>query len=292
MLQRLMIIAEQVNEGVVVIDFNRIVHFVNTAMAKMHGYLSSKDLIGKKISVFHSEDQINTDVFPMIEEVKRRGQLWGPIEHLRSDGTVFPTQTKMILLKNGKDRAVGAIVFVTDITKSIQVEKFLTKRIFELDATNEQLQIQIDRHRQAEESLNEQASELTATNENLRQQVSEHQQAIDRLQQQLEDKKAELSQAGEQLEQQIIERKQSEEKLKEYHEQIKGQVEDLNAELATAEERFEQQVTECRELEEMIKENTEERYEFKDPKLPRRPVLDEEKLRSLAEMTKRLSKRG
>ena len=41
-LQRLTIIAKQVNEGVMVVDLNGIVHFVNMAMAKMHGYLSSK----------------------------------------------------------------------------------------------------------------------------------------------------------------------------------------------------------------------------------------------------------
>ena len=257
-LQRLTIIAEQVNEGVVVVDFNGIARFVNTAMAKMHGYQSSKDLIGKKISVFHSEDQMKTDVFPMIEEVKRRGQLSGLIEHLRNDGTVFPTQTKMILLKDGRDQAVGLVVFVTDITEQIQVEKSLTKRIFE----------------------------LVTARENLQQQVSEHQQAIDRLQQQLEDKKAELSEAGEQLEQQIIERKQSEEKLKEYHEQLKGQVEQLTAELVTARERFEQQVAEHQESEEMTRENTEEAYGLIGPSQP----TDEEELRSLAEMAKRLSK--
>ena len=153
----LTIIAEQLNEGVVVVDLNGIAHFVNTAMAKMHGYFSSEDLIGKKISAFHSENQMKTDVFPMIEEVKRRGQLFGHIEHLRNDGTVFPTQTKMTLLKDGKDKAVGLAIFVTDMTERMQMEKFLTKRNFELAATNEQLQLQIDIHRQAEESLNAQA---------------------------------------------------------------------------------------------------------------------------------------
>ena len=101
-LQWLTAIAEQVGEGVVVVDLNGTTRFANTAMAKMHGYPSSKDLIGKKLSMFHSEDQMDTDVLPMIEEVKRRGRLLGPIEHLRSDGAVFPTQTKMVLLKNSK----------------------------------------------------------------------------------------------------------------------------------------------------------------------------------------------
>jgi PAS domain S-box-containing protein len=179
----------------------------------MHGYPLRKDLIGKKISVFHSEDQMNADVFPMIEEAKRRGQLGGPIEHLRNDGTVFPTQTKMILLKDAEDKAVGLIVFVTDITKRIQAEKSLAKRNIELATANdhleqftgqvenltsklatieerlqqqaserrqveEQLQHQVTKLEQDEDSLNEQASELTATNENLQQQVPQRQQEI------------------------------------------------------------------------------------------------------------------
>ena len=74
-LQRLTIIAEQLNEGVALVDLNGIIHFANPAMAKMHGYLSSKDLIRKKINVFHSQNQMNTDVFPMIKEVRLKGQI-------------------------------------------------------------------------------------------------------------------------------------------------------------------------------------------------------------------------
>ena len=210
-LQWLTIVAEQANEGVMVIDLDGIARFVNTAMAEMHGYPLRKDLIGKKINAFHSEDQMNTDVFPMIEETRRRGQLGGPIEHLRNDGTVFPTQTKMILLKDAKDKAVGLIVFVTDITKRIQAEKSLAKRNVELATANdhleqftgqvenltsklatieerlqqqaferrqveEQLQHQVTKLEQDEDSLNEQAAELTAANENLQQKVSQRQQ--------------------------------------------------------------------------------------------------------------------
>lgn len=245
-LQRLTIIAEQAKEGILLVDTGGTARFVNIAMAEMHGYPSSKDLIGKKISMFHSEDQVKTDMVPMIEEVKRCGRFLGPIGHLRNDGTLFTTHTKMILLKDRRNRAVGLIEFVTEITKT---------------------------------------SELTAANEDLQQQVSERQQEIDRLRQQLDDKEAELSRANGLLEQQIIERKRSEEKLKEYH----GQVENLNTELVAAEERFEQQITELRELKEMMGEDKEDSRKLRDQKLPGR-VLNEEKLRSLAEMAKRLSR--
>ena len=111
-LQRLTIIAEQLNEGVALVDLNGIIHFANPAMVKMHGYLSGKDLISKKINALHTEDQMNTDVFPMIEAVKLKGQVKRNSEHLRSDGALFPTQTKMILLKNERDKAVGIIILL------------------------------------------------------------------------------------------------------------------------------------------------------------------------------------
>jgi PAS domain S-box-containing protein len=217
-LQRLTIIAEQVNEGVVVADLNGFARFVNAAMAKMHGYPSSKDLFGKNMSVFHSEDQMKTDVFPMLEEVKRKGRFLGPIEHLRNDGTVFPTQTKITQLKNGKDEAVGFIAFVTDITERMQVEKSFTKQIFELTAANERLQSEISKQRQTIEQLEQ-------FRDGLQQQVS----------------------------------------------------------IMPLEKPF----TEYAESEEMMSENTKESYKLKKTS---RPILNEDKLRSLSEMAKRLSK--
>ena len=74
-LERLTIIAEQANEGVAVVDSNGTIHFVNAVMAKMHGYPSSKKLIGEQIGVFHSDEQMEIEVFAMIEEVECRGRV-------------------------------------------------------------------------------------------------------------------------------------------------------------------------------------------------------------------------
>jgi hypothetical protein len=60
----------------------------------------------------------------------------------------------------------------------------------------------------------------------------------------------------------------------------------LTAELVKAEERLQQQVTERRESEEIRMENTEEA----DGLTGQSRLIDEEKLRNLAEMAKRLSK--
>ena len=230
-LQRLTIIAEQVNEGVMVADLDGTARFVNTAMAKMHGHPSGNELIGKNISVFHSEDQMKTDVFPMIEEVKRRGRFLGPIEHLRNDGTVFPTQTKMTLLKDGKDKAVGLVVFVTDITERMQVEKSFTKQILELATANEQLQREISNQRQTIEQLT---------------------QFRDELKQQFEQQQAQLTTTEEQLQRQLVQSNQAQEKLQEYHTRL----EQRNIELAAAQKRLYQQIAERQQLEQNLEQRS------------------------------------
>jgi len=194
-LRHLTMIAEQANEGIVVVDFNGINRFVNTAAAKMHGYVTRGELVGKQMDVFHTEEQMKTDVLPLVEEVKRRGQLVGPIEHVRSDGTAFPTETKMTLLKDGRDKAVGLIVFVTDMTERRQAEgqledkkaklseagEQLEQRTAELALANEMLQQQITEHRQAEESFRQQMNEMVAANEQLKQQIAEHKDSEEEL---------------------------------------------------------------------------------------------------------------
>jgi PAS domain S-box-containing protein len=94
-LQQITVIPEQIADGIVVIDLAGTVRFFNPAWATMHGYDAAEELIGRHISEFHTEEQMKTLVADFIEETKRRGQLAGPIEHMRSDGTVFCSQTKM-----------------------------------------------------------------------------------------------------------------------------------------------------------------------------------------------------
>ncbi len=184
-LRHLTMIAEQANEGIVVVDLNGITRFVNMAATKMHRYVTRNELVGKQINVFHTEEQMKNDVLPLIEEVKRRGQLVGPIEHVRSDGTVFPTETKMTLLKDERDKAVGLIVFVTDMTQRQQaqeqleeyrqqLEQRVKEQTAELAAANTSLQQQLTEHRRDKESFRQQMNELVAANEQLKQQITEH----------------------------------------------------------------------------------------------------------------------
>ena len=73
----LTVVAELAMEGIIVVDLDGAIQFINMAWATMHGYEDSKELIGKQISIFHTNKQMKTDVIPFIEEVKHRGRLAG-----------------------------------------------------------------------------------------------------------------------------------------------------------------------------------------------------------------------
>jgi PAS domain S-box-containing protein len=183
-LRYLAAIAEQADEGVAVFDPAGVVLFVNLAWAGMHGYRTTNELVGRPMSVFHAEGQMQArltsgrqaDVIAFIEEAKRTGQMIGLVEHVKSDGTPFSTQTKVIVVKDEAGRATGLIAFATDITQRLQVEEMLrenTRRAAQLREQTARLQKLLAGCRDVEESLAKQAAELEADSQELRQRIAE-----------------------------------------------------------------------------------------------------------------------
>jgi len=105
-LSHLAMITERADEAIVVIDLNGALRFVNTAWAKMHGYKTSSELLGKNICIFHNSEQLETSLTPAIKRARQTGLFKGQIEHLRADGTTFPAQTKMTLIKDESGQAI------------------------------------------------------------------------------------------------------------------------------------------------------------------------------------------
>jgi len=121
---QLAMIAQQAGEGIAVADVDGCLSFVNTAWAQMHDY-EPKELIGKHLSVFHSEQQMRSDVIPCIERVERTGRFTGEIAHIRRDGTPFPTRMTTTLLRDERGQPVGSISFATDISERKRAEAAL-----------------------------------------------------------------------------------------------------------------------------------------------------------------------
>jgi len=122
LLQHLGTITEQACEGIIVVDLKGVVHFVNTAWAKMYGYETANELLGKSISMFHAPERMKNKVIPLSEQAKRDGSSTGTVKHLRKDGATFPARVKMIPLANEQGNINGLIVFVIDTTEFKQWE--------------------------------------------------------------------------------------------------------------------------------------------------------------------------
>jgi PAS domain S-box-containing protein len=292
-------ITEQAGEGIAVLDLNGTIQFVNATWTKMHGYNTRHELVGKQISAFHTKEQMERDVIPFIEEAKRRGQLTGPIEHMRKDGTPFFTEMKMTVVGDESGQSIGLISFVTDITERKRAEERLKQQTTELTATNEKLQQQVGEREQAEtqwqghrsqleQRIEEQTTELTATNEKLQQQVGEREQAEtqwqehrSQLEQRIEEQTAELTAVNEKLQHEIAERDQREEKLRQHYNQLEEQI----AELTAANEKLQQQVGQLEQSEETLLKS------ILEVEKPRGGAgrFDPQELRALSELAKHLA---
>ena len=281
-LQQITVIPEQVADGIVVIDLAGTIRFFNPAWVAMHGYDATEELIGRHISEFHTEEQMKTLVADFIEETKRRGQLAGPVEHMRKCGTVFCSQSKMTTARDKEGKTIGLVVFATNTTQPAHAQRHLSDQTIELTAANQQLQHQITEHGntenvlkeqrdQLEQRLNQQNTELTAVKEQLQDEITERQQIQQRLKQQadelitalatneqlqsqisehreaadtLKQEIDELTSANEQLKHQITELAQAEDKLKIHNELLEQHIEQQANELKAADIKLEQMLTE------------------------------------------------
>ena len=124
-LRRLAMIAEQAAEGIGMADLDGIIQFINPSWARMHGYETGEELIGKHISVFHTTEQMKTFVIPFNDKVERDGQHRGESEQKRKDGTTFPSEMAVTLFKDEEGEPVGMLAFATDITERKQSEEAL-----------------------------------------------------------------------------------------------------------------------------------------------------------------------
>jgi PAS domain S-box-containing protein len=116
---------EQSFEGIAIADLDYKLLYVNPAWTEMHGYDSGKELIGKSINIFHSQEQVDKLVKHFIRVVNDNGKNRGEMEHIRKDGTPFPTMMTTTLLKDMQGLPVAILGIAQDITKRKQAEKQL-----------------------------------------------------------------------------------------------------------------------------------------------------------------------
>jgi len=165
-LRYLAVVAQQTSEAVAILDLDGKVLFANHAWARIHGYQTPQELVGRSVEVFHTQEHLRTDVFPFIEETKQRGTLAGPIEHMRTDGTTFVAHTKMVAVTDDGADAIGLVLMAADNTEQKRIEGELRK--------------QCERLRQEADRL---SAEVTALSDKLTNQIYQRRLAEEKLQQ-------------------------------------------------------------------------------------------------------------
>jgi PAS domain S-box-containing protein len=123
-LSRFINIIGQIGEGVATADLDGTITYANQAWADMHG-CTLQTIIGKPLSMFHSEAQHESEVIPFNKKVLRTGYHRGEVGHRRSDGSIFSTYMTSTLQKDDNGRVIGFIGMATDLSEQKKVEDAL-----------------------------------------------------------------------------------------------------------------------------------------------------------------------
>jgi PAS domain S-box-containing protein len=274
LLRHLALATKQADEGIVIIDLDGMLRFVNTAWARIHGYSTSSELLGKHIGTFYTKEQIKNHLIPSIKAAKSTGRYSGHSEHRRMDGTTFRTNMKMTPVNDDANTTIGFIMLVTDITRNSKLEETLKNtatQAEQLKKNIEQLHLQITERAEAEGRFKQQAEELASANEQLRRQIGENTQAEESLKQQA----ADLELSNERLRLQITEHAQAEERLKKQADELAG-----------ANQQLQHHIDELEQTGETLRYGSEH---TKEPDEETAPMLDDEKLKELSEMARQLA---
>ncbi len=113
------ILADQANYGIALTDMEGNLDYVNPNLAKMHGY-EVEELIGKNLTALHNEEQLHSEVFPLLGKIKTEGGFSAEeVNHVRKDGSVFPTLMSSKVIFN----SVGAPKFMSATMLDISAKK-------------------------------------------------------------------------------------------------------------------------------------------------------------------------
>lgn len=231
------VIADRAQEAIAVLDTNGVLHYANAAWVKMHGYAHLNEVLGKKITAFHNKEQLSGDVLPFLQEVRNRSQIGGPVGHMRKNGTVIPTNTTMVALKDETGRIRAVIVYATDtsemekLNEEIRILKLdAEKRMSELALTTSRLEKQAKELEMVENLLRARGAELSSINKQLWQYMSEREQSQEQLQAlraTLAEKEKEASELMSRLQQQCAEQARQENQWKTQYGALTNAIEKL-----------------------------------------------------------------
>jgi len=120
-------VVEQSTEGMAIAGLAGKLIFINEAWCKMHGYKSSKELLGKSLAISHNKEQMDNEVKPFNEKVMKLGAYIGEVWHITKEGKPFPTLMTSTLLKDKQGKPYALVGIAKDITEQKRAEETLKK---------------------------------------------------------------------------------------------------------------------------------------------------------------------
>ncbi len=107
---------EQSEDGIAVTDLSGSTKFINEAWARMHGH-DVYEVLGYEIGLFHTPEQMQEEVFPLMTWVRQYGSFQGEVGHRRKDGSTFPAWMSITRLRTDDGEAMGMVAIARDITE-------------------------------------------------------------------------------------------------------------------------------------------------------------------------------
>ncbi|HPC48060.1 MAG TPA: ATP-binding protein, partial [Deltaproteobacteria bacterium] len=123
-LKRLGQTVEQLLDGVLITDLEGKITYMNPSWAAMHRCVP-EDGIGGHVGVFHTEDQMVSEVGPFLADVMSKGSARATVGHVTKDDEVFRTLSTAFVLKDDQARSTAIIWICRDITEELRLEEQL-----------------------------------------------------------------------------------------------------------------------------------------------------------------------
>ena len=99
---------DQTSTGMVVLDLNDRVIYVNRAYAGMHG-VTVDEMLGRPLNCFHTRNQEGTGIETSKQITRQAGEFEGEVLHQHRSGAAFPMLMRNTLLKDLEGNAVGIV---------------------------------------------------------------------------------------------------------------------------------------------------------------------------------------
>lgn len=131
---RLATVVDQSMVGIAIADLAGNIEYVNRAWLEAHQLEDTPSVLGRHLSIFHTEEQLRRDVEPFNADVLAKGRDVAEVGHRRRDGTEFPTLMTTTLLRAADGEPCGLAASMIDISalKGVEEELALSRERFML----------------------------------------------------------------------------------------------------------------------------------------------------------------